>query len=194
MSRISRGGNTRVGQVLIKVTNELDSRGMEIRIDSMQKNGTQSWMLINMGLNKFAKELLKRTRNLFTEEAPSSVVQLSTVFIFVNNLTDQSTDLERHTRHWEDLMVHHKILTLITRLLRHQGYPPEDDGAIERKNVVTYFLPDILEAEKQVWLEKFLRKRARYDLSIAGIRTKTLFISVPLKASLEASKFWREQS
>ena len=35
----------------VKVTNHLDRYGIETKIDPMQKDGTQSWIVISRGVN-----------------------------------------------------------------------------------------------------------------------------------------------
>ena len=59
-SREAMRGNTRIGPVLeVKVTEHLDRYGIEIKIDSMKKDKTQSWIVIS-------SSVLKRIRNLST--------------------------------------------------------------------------------------------------------------------------------
>ena len=49
------------------------------------------------------------------------------------------------------------VSKLMTRLYRHQGYPREDDGAIEWRKLLPMFSPDFLEVKtwpKQAWLNR----------------------------------------
>ena len=70
--------NTRIEPVLeVKGTNHLERNGVEIKIDSMQKDGTQSWIVISRSVNKHVTELPEEDKNpVHCEEAPSSTGQL----------------------------------------------------------------------------------------------------------------------
>ena len=101
-------GNTRIGPVLeVKVTNHLERYGIEIKIGSMEKDGSQYWIVISRRVRKYVTELLQENKNLVQcEEVPrderEGTVHTVFIFIFVNFLKDQSTEMERHIRRWKD--------------------------------------------------------------------------------------------
>ena len=65
-------GNTRIGPVLeVKITKQFDCRGIEIKIDSLRKDGTQSWMAISSGVDKYVTELFEESRKTILFEAAS---------------------------------------------------------------------------------------------------------------------------
>ena len=54
-------GNTKIGPVLEVTTSYLQGKyGVEIRIESMNKNHSQSWVRISHGLNKLVTDLSNR--------------------------------------------------------------------------------------------------------------------------------------
>ena len=99
-------GNTKIGPVLeVDVTNHLERNGLEIKIDCIQKDGTESWMVTSNGVDTNVTELSEENKKLiYLEEASSSTTKLVdetelstfTVFLFVNVLSDQSMEMERH--------------------------------------------------------------------------------------------------
>ena len=55
-------GNTKVGSEMeVKVTNHLEHHGIEIMIDSMQNDGSQSWIVISRRMDKCVNELPEET-------------------------------------------------------------------------------------------------------------------------------------
>ena len=51
-------GNTKIGPVLeVMVAKLFDRYGLENKIGSMQEDGTQSWMVISRGVDKYVTEL-----------------------------------------------------------------------------------------------------------------------------------------
>ena len=56
-------GNTKNCTVLeVNVTNHLERHGIEMKIDSLQKHGTQSWIVISRCINKYVTELRKENK------------------------------------------------------------------------------------------------------------------------------------
>ena len=70
--------HTKFGLVL-KVTTNYHQRkpGIEIRIDSLSGDGSQSWVRISNGINTFVRDLPKTTRILGDDENSSPVIQES---------------------------------------------------------------------------------------------------------------------
>ena len=66
-------GNTKICLVLDVATNYHQGKpGVEIRIDSLSGDGSQSWIRISTGLNKFVRDLTEKTRTLGDEEHNST--------------------------------------------------------------------------------------------------------------------------
>ena len=67
-------GNTNIGPVLeVKVTHHLYQYGIEIKVDSMQNDGSQSWIVISRGLNKYVNDLREENgKYTHWEEATAS--------------------------------------------------------------------------------------------------------------------------
>ena len=56
-------GNTKIGPVLeVKDTRHFDRYGIETKIGSVQKKGTQSWIVISRSVSKYMTELLEEHR------------------------------------------------------------------------------------------------------------------------------------
>ena len=74
-------GNTTIGPVLeVKVTNYLKSYGIIIKIDSMQNDGNQSWIVISRGINKNVTELPEENEKPihYEDVAPGTVKLVAT--------------------------------------------------------------------------------------------------------------------
>ena len=71
-------GNTQIRPASeVKVTNYLERDGIEIKIDFMRKDATQSWIVISRGLDKYVTELPEVNKKpIHFEEAPSSTGKL----------------------------------------------------------------------------------------------------------------------
>ena len=74
----TRGG-TKIGTVLeVKVTNHKERYGKEIKIDSKQNDGTQSWTVISRGINKYVTELPEENKKpIHYEEVATGAGQLA---------------------------------------------------------------------------------------------------------------------
>ena len=101
-------GNTEFSKVLkFKSTKQFGRHGNEMKIDSMQKDGTQSWIVISRNVKKYLTEPAKENKKLLHYE--ESVFKHGatccdgrkrttyTTLIFVTNLTDQTTKVEGYT-------------------------------------------------------------------------------------------------
>ena len=128
-------GNTKIGPVLeVKVTNYLERDGIEVKIGSMQNDGSQSWIVISRGIIKYVTELpeendkpLRRSGIWFGEtRCHETTGTIHTIFIFI------FFDCYADRRKWNDIAVvgnmdekSFKISKQMTRLLRRQGHPRE---------------------------------------------------------------------
>ena len=59
-------GNTETGRVLeVKVTYHLYQYGIEIRVESMKNDGSQSSIVISRSMNKYVDELLQENGEIY---------------------------------------------------------------------------------------------------------------------------------
>ena len=133
----------------VKVANHLDRDGIEMKIDSTMKDWSQSWIVISRGVKKYATELSEENKKpVLYEEASSStgkLVAMKQKEQIIPSSSWSTTSLINQ-RKWNDIPVagridgnSYKISKLMTRLLRHHGYPREGDGAIEWKKLLPMF-------------------------------------------------------
>ena len=100
-------GNTKIGPVLeFMATENVGRCGMEVKIDSMKKHGTQSWMVISKGVDKNVTELSEENKKLIHfEEASSStgkLVAMEQREPFIPSSSSSST-LPIKQRKWKDI-------------------------------------------------------------------------------------------
>ena len=160
-------GNTKIGPVLEVTTCCLQGKyGVEIRIMSMNKDNSYSWVRISHGLNKLVTNL--NNKDLYDNEQETSEMQFEEYALRLNagdfasrskakakpqrrNSTSSSTrtiligertstDVEPGEYSISDYEVSKKLI----RLLRHGKLHREDDGAIElwriKDNLQKHFL------------------------------------------------------
>ena len=66
-------GIQRLAQLEVKVTNYLERYGIEVKIDSMQNDGIQSWIVISRGINQYVTELPEESgKSIHNEEVAAS--------------------------------------------------------------------------------------------------------------------------
>ena len=76
-------GNTKLGLVLEVTTNYHQVKpGVEFRVDSLSNDGTQLWIIISNGLNRYVRDLTEKTQTLCeiedkSERTAQSVIQES---------------------------------------------------------------------------------------------------------------------
>mgnify|MGYP000382943973 CR=1 FL=1 len=71
-------GNTKIGPVLEVTTSYQQGRhGVEIRIESVNKDNSHSWVRISHGLNKLVTDLIDKKNNIDEYENPSTGIQKS---------------------------------------------------------------------------------------------------------------------
>ena len=124
----------------VKVTNYLERYGIEIKIDSMQNDGTQSWIVISRGITKYVTQLPEENNKpIHFEEVASSAGKLVAITqkeqFIPSSSSSLSTVMPINQRQSNYISAtgkiddrSNKISELVTRLLRHQGYLREDDG------------------------------------------------------------------
>ena len=140
-------GNTKIGPVLEVTTSYLQGKhGVEIRIESVNKDNSHSWVRISHGLNKLVTDLIDReydddeqeTSTTKTEgfafasrsKAKAKPRKLSTACSSSRTILTLETtwiDFEPGTQFGQAYSVAKRKNTL----LRHGDLPREEDGAIE---------------------------------------------------------------
>ena len=153
-------GNTKIGLVFeVKSTKQFDRHGIEIKIDSMQKDGTQSWIVTSRGIDKFVTEPPEVNKKpIHYEEASSSTgkpIAMEQREQLVPSSSSSST-LPIRQREWNDISAVPQVMDdncrriskIMTRIVGHDGYPREDDGAIEWRKLLLVFHREHPEAKK----------------------------------------------
>ena len=105
----------------VKITRQFDHHGIEIKIDSLQKDGTQSWIVITRSIDQNKKPILHKEASSSTGKQPiPSSSSSSTLPIKQRTAVPKVIDDNCYN-----------ISKKMIRILIHEGQPREDDGAIE---------------------------------------------------------------
>ena len=139
-------GNTKIGPVLEVTTSYLQGKyGVEIRIESVNKDNSHSWVRISPGLNKLVTDLIDQEYDNEQENSPMK----TEVFAFASRSKAEAKPKRPSTtcsssrtfpileRTWIDvepgaqLDQAYPVAKRINTLLRHGELPREEDGAIE---------------------------------------------------------------
>ena len=155
-------GNTQIGPVLEVTTCCLQGKyGVEIRIMSMNKDNSHSWVRISHGLNKLVT-------NLNNNEQETSEMQFEEYALRLNagdfasrskakakpqrrdSASSSTRTFPSRERNWTDVepgeysISDYEVSKKLSRLLRRGSLPREDDGAIEfwrtKDNLQKHFL------------------------------------------------------
>ena len=148
-------GNTKIGSVLEVTTSYLQGKnGVEIRIESVNKDNSHSWVSISHGLNKLVTDLSNSKENDDNEQETSEMqfedFALKTNVLAFASRSKAEAKPRRRTpassstktvpigrRTWTDIepqdysSIDYPVSTQLNTLLRHGNLPREDDGAIE---------------------------------------------------------------
>ena len=160
-------GNTKIRPVLEITTSYLRGKyGAEIRIESVNKDNSHSWVRISHGLNKLVTELRNNKENDNNEQETSEIrfdnfVLKSNAFAFASRpkaeakpqrrtLASPSTrTLPIGERKWTDVepedysRVDYSVSEQLSTLLRHGDLLLEYDGAIEFWRIKEYLRNDL---------------------------------------------------
>ena len=103
-------GHLKNGPVLeVKVTYHLYQYGMKIKVNSVKNDGSQSWIVISRGINKYVEDLAEESgKSVHCEEMVTSSVEArcgrtegtieSTItFILDDVCANRSMEVERHS-------------------------------------------------------------------------------------------------
>ena len=147
-------GNTKIGPVLEVTTSYLQGKyGVEIRIESVNKDNFHSWVRISHGLNKFVTDLSNEEdddNEQETSEMKFEEFVLKTNVLACSSRSKADAKLRRRTsacsstrtvpvceRSWTDVEpgtcshIAHPVSKRPSALLRHGDPPREEDGATE---------------------------------------------------------------
>ena len=103
-------GNTKIGPALeVKITKHFGRRAIEIKIDSTQKDGTLSWMVIGRCVTELSEE---NKKPIHYEEASSSTGQLVAMEQREQRIPSLSSSptIPAKQRKWEDIQSGTKLL------------------------------------------------------------------------------------
>ena len=140
-------GNTKIGPVLEVTTSYLQGKhGVEIRIESVNKDNSHSWVRISHGLNKLVTDLIDKEYDDNEQETSTTKTE---VFAFASRSKAKAKPRRPSTtcsssrtvpileRTWIDIEPGaqfdqaYPVAKRINTLLRHGELPREEDGAIE---------------------------------------------------------------
>ena len=136
-------GNTKMGPVLEVTTSYLQGKyGVEIRIESVNKDNSHSWVRNSHGLNKLVTDLIDKEYDDDEQETSTTKTE---VFAFASRFKAKAKPRRPSTacsssrtvpileRFWIDIRFDqaYPVAKRINTLLRHGELPREEDGAIE---------------------------------------------------------------
>ena len=140
-------GNTKIGPVLEATASYLQGKhGVEIRIESVNKDNSHSWVRISHGLNKLVTDLIDKE---YVDNEQESSTTKTEVFAFANRSKAKAKPRRLSTtcsssrtipileRTWIDMEPGaqfdraYPVAKRINTNLRHGELPREEDGAIE---------------------------------------------------------------
>ena len=140
-------GNTKIGLVMELTTSYLQGEhGVEIRIESVNKDNSHSWVRISHGLNKLVTDLIDKKYDDNEQETSTTKTE---VFAFASRSKAEAKPRRPSTtcsssrtvhileRKWIDIEPGaqfdqgYPVTKRINTLLQHGKLPREEDGAIE---------------------------------------------------------------
>ena len=152
-------GNTKIGPVLEVTTSYLQGKyGVEIRIESVNKDNSQSWVRISHGLKKLVTDLMDKEYDVNEQETSETKTE---VFAFASrtkatakprrpSTTCSSTrTVPIRERIWIDIEPGaqsdqaYPVAKRLKTLLRHGQLPRDEDGAIEFWRLTDYLLNNL---------------------------------------------------
>ena len=177
-------GNSTIGPVLEVTTSYLQGEyGVEIRIESVNKDNCHSWVRISHGLNKLVTDLSNNKED-DNNEQETSEMQFEDFALKTNVLASVSRSKakakpRRRTlacsstrtvpigeRKWTDIEpedyspVGYPGSKQLSTLLRHGHRPREDDGAIEFWRIKEYLRDDLVRSQHwsdEIWKSTMAR-------------------------------------
>ena len=192
-------GNTKIGPVLEVITSYLQGKyGVEIRIESVNKDNSHSWVRISHGLNKLLTDLSNKedddneqeTSEMKFEDCPLK----TNVLAFASRSKAKAKPQNRISassstktvpigeRTWTDIepqdysSIDYPVSKQLSTLLRHGDLPREEDGAIEFWRSKDYLRNDFENSQywsDEMWKSKMQggggnKKRFQYCIDSSG--------------------------
>ena len=168
-------GNTKIGPVLEVTTSYLQGKyGVEIRIESVSKDTSHSWVRISHGLNKLVTDLIDKEyddNEQVTSETKREEFALKTNVLAFASRSKAKAKPRRRTpassstktipigeRRWTDIEpedyspVVYPVSKQLSTLLRHGHLPREDDGATEFWRIKDCLRNDLVQS--QHWFDE----------------------------------------
>ena len=163
-------GNTKIGPVLEVTTSYLQGKyGVEIRIESVNKDNSHSWVRISHGFNKLVTDLSNKEdddNEQETSEMQFEIFALKTNVLAFTSRSKAKAKPRRRTpacsstrtvliseRSWTDIepenysSIAYPVSKQLSTLLRHGDLPREDDGAIEFWRLKDYLRNDFVHSQ-----------------------------------------------
>ena len=164
-------GNTKIGPVPEVTTSDLQGKyGVEIRIESTNKDNSHSWVRISLGLNKLVTDLSNNKENDNNEQETSEMqfenFALKTNVLAFASRSKAKAKPQRRTpassstrtlpigeKKWTDVEpedyspVAYPVSKQLSTLLRHGQLPREEDGAIEFWRLTDYLRNDLVQSQ-----------------------------------------------
>ena len=206
-------GNTKIGPALEVTKCRLQGKyGVEIRIKSMNRDNSHSWVRISHDLNKLVTNLNNKDQDDNEQKTSEMQFEDNTLRLNASDFASRSkakakpqgrnfassstrtiligeriwTDIEPQEYSLSDYSVSEKLI----KLLRHGSLPREDDGAIEFWRIKVFLrihkmivIIGLMKSERAAWQEE---EEARKYISIVLILQEKFFISEPFKVIQDA--------
>ena len=200
-------GNTKIGPVLEVTTSYLQGKfGVEITIESVNKDNSHSWVTISHGLNKLVTDLIDKEYDDNEQETSETKTE---VFAFASRSKAKAKPRRPSTicsstrtvlireRRWTDIEPGaqfdqaYPVAKRLNTLLRHGELPREEDGAIEfwrLKDCIRNEFENSQHWSDEMWKSRMAgggghKKRFLYCTDPSG---QKLFISDLFKVILDA--------
>ena len=198
-------GNTKIGPVLEVTTCYLQGKyGVDIRIESVNKDNSHSWVRITHGLNKLVTDWMNKEYDDNEQETSTTktkVFALKTIVLAFASRSKAKAKPRRRTsacsstktvpfgeRKWIDIEPGaqsdkaHPVAKRLYTLLRHGELPREEDGAIEFWRLKDDLRNHVCAFSTLVWwkVEEYngRRRRQQEKKSILywSVRTRNLYL------------------
>ena len=187
-------GTPKIGPVLEATTSYLQGKyGVEIRIESVNKDNSHSWVRISHGLNKLVTDLSNNKEDDDNEQETSEMqfedFALNTNVLAVASGSKAKAQPRRRTlacsstrtvpiseRFWTDIepenysSIAYPVSKQLSTLLRHGQLPREEDGAIDEFWRLKDCLRNHLEQSQHWKVEEHNGKRRRPGQEILYLR------------------------
>ena len=182
-------GNTKIRDVLQVTTRKIQGKyGVEIRIESVNKENSHSWVRISHGLNKLVTDLIDKEyddNEQETTETKTEAFALKTNVLAFASRSKAKAKPRRPTsacssartipiceRFWADIEpgtrsnIAYPVAKRLNALLRHGELPRGEDGAVEFWRLKDYLRNDLENSQQwsdEMWKCKNARRRRQQE-------------------------------